>query len=105
MTTIGYGNTAPETTGGRAMIYTLGFFSILLFAGILAKAGSIICAIVDDWLNRIKLSCLTRPSVQVIIWGAIYYAYCLWIASYYIYWVKNRLDDEITYQEGYWYVC
>ena len=103
MTTIGYGNTAPETTGGRAMIYTLGFLSILLFAGILAKAGSIIVAVVDDWLNRIKLSCLTRPSVQVIIWGAFYYLWLLMIASYYIYWVKVRLDDEIGYREGYWY--
>jgi hypothetical protein len=28
MTTIGYGNTAPTSEGGRAMIYTLGFFSI-----------------------------------------------------------------------------
>ena len=35
MTTVGYGNTAPTTEGGRAIIFTLGFFSILLFAGIL----------------------------------------------------------------------
>merc|ERR1711957_1139995 len=31
MTTIGYGNTAPETQGGRALVFTFGLLSILLF--------------------------------------------------------------------------
>ncbi|KAK1744491.1 hypothetical protein QTG54_005024 [Skeletonema marinoi] len=48
MTTIGYGNTAPATDGGRIMIFTLGFVSILFFGFVLGKAGSIVVAIVED---------------------------------------------------------
>lgn len=103
MTTIGYGNTAPVTQGGRSMIFTLGFLSILIFAGVLAKAGSIIVAIVDDWLYRIKLSWLTWPSIQAFIWGALYYLWCYAIAWYYVYWNQERLDVEIMYKDAYWY--
>jgi len=63
MTTIGYGNTAPVSEGGRAMIYTLGFFSILLFAVILGGAGTIVVAIWDDFVNRTKLHQLNIPWV------------------------------------------
>jgi hypothetical protein len=77
MTTVGYGNQAPETTGGRAMVYSLGFLSILAFAGILASSGSIVSVIFDDAVNRIKVQSLTTPWVAVCVWGAIYY---LWMA-------------------------
>jgi hypothetical protein len=103
MTTIGYGNTAPQTNGGRAMVFTFGFFSILLFAGILAKAGSIVVAIVDDWLDRIKLSWLTQPAVQALLWGALYYLWCLMIAAYFVYWNMERLDATVDFSDGYWY--
>lgn len=103
MTTIGYGNTAPETDGARTMVFTLGFLSILLFAAVLAKAGSIVNAIVEDFLRRSHLTFLTRNWVQIIVWGALYYLWSLLIASYYIHWSLIRLDEEVSYKDAYWF--
>ncbi|KAL9186811.1 hypothetical protein ACHAXT_010531 [Thalassiosira profunda] len=103
MTTIGYGNTAPVTDGGRAMIYTLGFASILIFAGLLAKAGSIVVAVIDDWLHRLHLSVLAWPSIQAFVWGGLYYLWSFLIASYYVHWNDDRLAEEITYKDAYWF--
>eukprot|EP00978_Attheya_sp_CCMP212_P023061 scaffold69809_cov42-Attheya_sp.AAC.2 len=52
MTTIGYGNATPVTAGGRAMVYTLGFVSIILFTAIIGRAGYAVLQIVDDGLRR-----------------------------------------------------
>lgn len=103
MTTIGYGNTAPETDGARAMVFTLGFLSILLFAAVLAKTGSIVNAIVEDFFRRSHLTFLTRNWVQMIIWGALYYLWSLLIASYYVHWSLSRLDEEVSYKDAYWF--
>jgi len=104
MTTMGYGNTAPTSDGGRAMIFTLGFFSIVLFAGVLAKAGSIVAAIVDDFVDRSPFECLNRPWIFTIFWGILYYAWMIFIASYYQYWNEERLeDDSIDYADAYWF--
>jgi hypothetical protein len=81
MTTIGYGNQAPQTTGGRALVYSLGFLSILAFAGILAAAGNITSVIFDDAVNRIKLQSLTTPWVACFVWGSVYYSWMLLIAG------------------------
>jgi hypothetical protein len=69
MTTIGYGNTAPVTTGGRAMVYTFGFLSILTFASVLGEAGRIISALFDDWVERLKFPLLRRTFVAWYVWS------------------------------------
>jgi hypothetical protein len=92
MTTIGYGNQAPETTGGRALIYSLGFLSILAFAGILAAAGNIVSAIFDDAVDRIKLHSLTTPWVACVVWGAVYYSWMGFIAAHTKRWKEEDLD-------------
>jgi hypothetical protein len=91
MTTIGYGNQAPETIGGRALIYSLGFLSILAFAGILAAAGNIVSLIFDDAVNRIKLHSLTTPWVACIVWGAVYYVWMALIAAHTKRWKHDDL--------------
>jgi len=103
MTTIGYGNTAPTSEGGRAMIYTLGFFSILLFAVILGGAGKIVVAIWDDFVNRTKLHHLNIPWVGCIFWGFCYYAWMLVIAAVTQAWKAARLDEEMDFSEAYWF--
>jgi hypothetical protein len=91
MTTIGYGNQAPETMGGRALIYSLGFLSILAFAGILASAGNIVSVIFDDAVDRIKLHSLTTPWVTCIVWGAVYYSWMGLIAAHTKKWKEEDL--------------
>lgn len=105
MTTVGYGNTAPTTEGGRAMIFTLGFFSILLFAGILANAGSVVTAIIDDGIDRANLSYFNRPWASAIFWGSMYYVWMVLIASYYQFWQEDRLEETIDYADSYWFAC
>ena len=81
MTTVGYGNTAPTSDGARAMVFTLGFLSIVIFAGVNIKAGGILSAIVDDVADRSHLSRhVTKPWVFMVLWGVLYYAWMCVIA-------------------------
>mmetsp|Transcript_2383 Transcript_2383/g.4324 ORF Transcript_2383/g.4324 Transcript_2383/m.4324 type:complete len:461 (+) Transcript_2383:100-1482(+) len=103
MTTIGYGNATPETEGGRAMIYTLGFLSILMFAIILGTAGTIIVSIWDDFIDRTKLHQLNIPWVACVFWGFCYYAWLLAIAVVTQNWKNARLGDDMEFSEAYWF--
>jgi hypothetical protein len=103
MTTIGYGNATPETKGGRAMIYTLGFLSILMFAIILGTAGTIIVTIWDDFIDRTKLHQLNIPWVACVFWGFCYYAWLLAIAVVTQNWKNARLGDDMEFSEAYWF--
>jgi hypothetical protein len=91
MTTIGYGNQAPETMGGRALIYSLGFLSILAFAGILAAAGNLVSIVFDDAVKRIKVHSLTTPWVACVVWGAVYYSWMALIAAHTKRWKEREL--------------
>jgi len=103
MTTIGYGNTAPVTDGARAMVFTLGFLSILLFAAVLTKAGSIVTVITGDAIDRLKLTKINVPWVATLFWGALYYLWMCAIASYTVWWKENTLGEEMSYRDAYWF--
>lgn len=103
MTTIGYGNTAPTTDGARAMVFTLGFLSILLFAAVLAKAGSIVTTIADDASDRLKLSRVNKPWVGTLFWGCLYYGWMCIIALYAAWWKDDRLEEHLPYKDAYWF--
>ena len=85
------------------MIFTLGFVSILVFGVVLAKAGSIVVAIVEDFLLRTHLCFLTRHWIQMLIWGGLYYLWCLLICSYYILWNQLRLEETVDMKDAYWF--
>ena len=72
MTTVGYGNQSTTSVGGRALVYVLGFISILLFGGILANTGNILSHLVGDFFARLKLRFFTYNSVMTIIWGILW---------------------------------
>lgn len=76
-TTIGYGNTVPATRGGRALIYTLGFMSVLIFTALIGKAGYICLTIADDFFLRFRrLKPLSKGVMACVFWFAIL---CLWL--------------------------
>lgn len=104
MTTMGYGNVTPATEGGRALVYTVGFVSIILFAGILTTAGYIITTIIDDALNRSKYTkWLKIPLIQMLIWGALFYSFLCVIAQAAIYWKRERVDVDLSFKDAYWF--
>lgn len=76
-TTIGYGNTAPVTSGGRALVYTFGFASILVFTALIGKAGNVCIIIADDFFRRRRiLKRLSKGIVACLFW---FTALCLWL--------------------------
>lgn len=103
MTTIGYGNTAPQTAGGHAMVFTFGFLCILFFGVVLAQSGTIMTAIFDDWVERVHLSWLRIPSLACIFWGVLYYSWMLIIAAYTQAWKQFRLEEEFQFSDAYWF--
>jgi len=107
MTTVGYGNQAPVTSTGRAIVWTAGFFSILLFAGVLGFAGFIFSSIFEDIVTRGKsrLGFLANPSVGCIIWGAAWFSWMLVIAESIDRFWNERLgvEDFATQGEALWF--
>lgn len=104
MTTIGYGNVTPSTEGGRALVYTVGFFSIIIFAGILSTAGYVITTILDDLVSRAKFTrWLKIPLVQMLIWGTLFYSFLGLIAQTTIWWKRERVDIDLSFRDAYWF--
>lgn len=103
MTTMGYGNQAPLTWQGRALIFSLGFLSVLLFGVILQRAGRVTSVLFDDSLSHFQMRILSRSWFLCAIWGIIYYGYMLINAYYIKSWKASRLGDTISLGEGYWF--
>ena len=75
MTTIGYGNVAPVTRrGGQGLVLSLGFVSILSFTAIIANAGRVFLAVMDDFFLRIKSPALTKG-----IWSSLFWLSAWWL--------------------------
>jgi hypothetical protein len=105
MTTVGYGNQSPTSLGGRWMVYTLGFASILAFGGILASAGSVMVVIVDDLLIRCSGRHNTKlgKKTKTFVWGALWYIWMCVIAVYTRAWWKRRMGDQVEIKDAYWF--
>jgi hypothetical protein len=103
MTTVGYGNQAPETNAGRIMVFTLGFASLLVFGAILARAGQIIAAIFADAFVRFHWNFLTRPWVICLIFGASYSIWMFVIAAQTDAWKEDRLGESFDLRYGRWF--
>jgi len=102
-TTVGYGNQAPVTAGGRALVFTVGFISMLAFAGLLGSAGYILAYLFDDFMERSGARFLAIPWISCILWGAAYYQWMVAIAAYTIQWKYDRLDIHLDRGDAYWF--
>ena len=78
---------------GRTLIYTFGFFSILLFGGVSLCAGAVTVAIFKDICIRCNVAFLTSPWLATIIWGSLYYTWMCVIAN-----VSNRVEALYIYR-------
>ncbi|KAL7577683.1 hypothetical protein ACA910_015194 [Epithemia clementina (nom. ined.)] len=102
-TTVGYGNAPPTTYQSRDMIYTLGFIAILAFGGILATAGYILSFLFDHYAGNYGMGYLAKPWVACLIWGSVYYLWMVVIAVVTIQWKKDRLGEQFSMKDSYWF--
>ena len=113
------------------MIYTFGFFSILLFGGISLCAGAVTVAVFKDTCIRCNAPFLTAPWIATLIWGSLYYTWMCVIARVrsrikivscndethifalhaylcknYVEWNSERLGttgSNVTFRDGFWF--
>lgn len=105
MTTIGYGNVAPVTKGGRAVVYTLGIISILIFTALIGQAGYICLVVVDDFLIRCRLKRLTQGILAAMLWLALFIVWMLVIAGVAFGWSKSRQGEFglADFADAFWF--
>jgi hypothetical protein len=85
-------------------VASLGFLSILAFAGILVNAGSIVTVIYEDLLGRCRLKSLTHPLVGCVLWAGISAAWTFFLADRTLVWWSNRLVDfEVDGWDSVWF--
>jgi hypothetical protein len=79
MTTIGYGNTAPATASGRAIVFVLGFLSIIAFLALNGSAARIVAVMVEDWLaQHRRMQHFTKGLYACLFWFILLVAWT-WI--------------------------
>jgi hypothetical protein len=61
-------------------------------------------AIIDDFLHRVNLSCLTRPVFAAPIWALLSVAWMYLISDTARDWWAERVPDyEVTYYDSLWF--
>lgn len=89
MTTIGYGNTTPQTMAGRVLVYTVGFFSIIVFTALSSAAGYVCLTIADDFFVGLNVERLTQGWTAVLFWLLV-----LWM------WIFSLAGIYLVYEHG-----
>jgi len=104
MTTIGYGNTAPVTPGGRAMVFTLGFIGIVLFGAVISQASYTVYTIVDDAFRMISAKQLSTGYRCIFFWFSIVIIWILVCAGVYArYQAVNYTVWDYDYADLIWF--
>jgi hypothetical protein len=101
--TIGYGNTAPVTIGGRLLVILLGFFSILGFTACIGSAAYVGLCIIDDFLKRINQRQLTEGWLSVMFWFSILSLWILAISGLTVYYTDERYIDGLSLWDAFWF--
>eukprot|EP00522_Entomoneis_paludosa_P010230 CAMPEP_0172440536 /NCGR_PEP_ID=MMETSP1065-20121228/1163_1 /TAXON_ID=265537 /ORGANISM="Amphiprora paludosa, Strain CCMP125" /LENGTH=536 /DNA_ID=CAMNT_0013189429 /DNA_START=88 /DNA_END=1698 /DNA_ORIENTATION=- len=104
-TTVGYGNQAPVSGGGRLLVFTAGFFSILAFGSLLATSGSVIAELTDRTFFQLhpSLARFSHPGWGSLYWGVLWGLWMFLIAYVTKKWKEIRLDEELGLGSAYWF--
>jgi len=104
-TTIGYGNVVPVTPGGRALVYTLGFISILIFTALIGQAGYVCVVIADDFFIRCRMKRLVDGVVAAFFWLAVLCIWLLVIAGVAMSYTEKRTNGLVSAQlnNAFWF--
>jgi hypothetical protein len=74
---ISYGNAVPSTEGGRILVFTCGFLTIIGFLALNQTASNVLLTIVDDFLVRMKMNKLTTGFWAVLFWLCLFLLWML----------------------------
>jgi Ion channel len=105
MTTIGYGDeTSLSSDGGRYLVYTFGFISIMACLALNGAAGFILMTIIDDFLHRIRMSRFTKGPLAVLFWLCLFVSWSLVVALSAWGFMKNQTEfTGFTLSDSYWF--
>ncbi|KAG7345566.1 ion channel [Nitzschia inconspicua] len=91
MTTTGYGNQAPVTNGGRALVGCFAWITVIVWALILYVAGQVLSIIMDDFFRKCHMQFMTRGIFSAILWGFLGFLWIVVIAELgYLWWNSSR---------------
>lgn len=102
--TQGYGNATLQTSGGRFLVYTLGFLSILVFTATIGRAGYVLLVVADDLFHRLGWPRLTRGITAVLLWAAVFVLWVVVIAGVAMAWSSNRYElSGLNLRDAMWF--
>lgn len=94
MTTVGYGNVSPVTQGGRVLVASIGWLTVIVWAIVLYIAGRVLGIIIEDLFRRWNCRRLTGNFGSVMIWGTVATGWIVFIAEQYMYWYNKTEHPE-----------
>ena len=97
LTTVGYGNAAPETINGKLFVGLLGWITVIAWAFILYIAGKVVGIIIDDIFRKFRLRFMTGNVQSAIVWGIIALGTIALVAETYYNW-ESRTANPYTYK-------
>ncbi len=84
------------------LLVTAGLFSLILFGAVLGLCGYVLLAIFDDMVGRFGFAHrVGHPVIAMFLWGTIWLAYALAIATDVDYWWQERLPEFAADIDGY----
>ena len=101
--TIGYGNTAPVTDEGKAIVIGLGFISILGFTAVIGSAASICLLIVDDAFQRLNMHRFVDGWLASFFWLVVFAFWNMLVLVIGDVYMKNRYEVSLRKFDIFWF--
>ncbi|CAB9530461.1 expressed unknown protein [Seminavis robusta] len=103
MTTIGYGNTAPESDEGRFLVCTAGFLTIILFLALNNTAAQVWKNMFDHFFLKLHQPNLVRGPLSVLFWLAMSFLWMLVLTGVAVAYTTGRLGAARPLKDMYWF--
>lgn len=103
MATIGWGNSTASSAGGRAMVFILGFLSIILFGAVISWAAQICIVVFEDFCHRRKLKWLVKGVMAPLFWLCVLAFWLLVLAGIRVLGKGSSASGNLNLADAYWF--